>query len=120
MIFLIDYDRGEGRVVTLRQFQDNERASAEGARLELELQQHRQAVQREVVLLEAEDLAALYRTHARYFKDVREQTADLRRSTGEYGMHRRKEFIVRERVIKGFFLQRSNDSRRLESVSLIT
>lgn len=70
MIFLIEYDRPEGRIVTFRVFKDSELGSAEDARLSIELTLNRGRVQREVVLLQAADEQALRRTHRRYFEDV--------------------------------------------------
>lgn len=97
MIFLIDYDRLQGRVITLREFADSDRAAAENARLELELEQHRLGVEREVVILEAVDLSALQRSHGRYFKDLRELISDLESSIPTYAVRDKKEFVVRER-----------------------
>lgn len=67
MIFLVEYDRREGRVVSLREFEQSERRAAQDARLELELSLHRQQLDREVVLLEADGIGALKKTHGRYF-----------------------------------------------------
>lgn len=79
MIFLIDYDRREGRLVGLLEFKAADAASAERARLELELEQHRRGIlDREVVLLEASDEATLRTTHGRYFKEPSELISDLR------------------------------------------
>jgi hypothetical protein len=72
MIFLIEYDRNRGQIVTLETFADSERQKAEDARLELELELNRREVEREVVLLEAETEEALRRTHRRYFEDLAE------------------------------------------------
>jgi hypothetical protein len=78
MLFLIEYDRAEGRLVALRQFDDTARASAETARLELELSLKRTGVEREVVLLDARTEQALRRTHRRYFEGLAERV-DLSR-----------------------------------------
>lgn len=72
MVFLIDYDRGQGRIVTFRAFDDSERRVAEEARLQLELELNRSGTEREVVLLEAATEEALRRTHRRYFEDLSE------------------------------------------------
>ncbi len=72
MIFLIEYNRSEGVLVTLRTFDDTQRQNAKELRLELELDLNRRAVDHEVVLLEADSEAALRRTHRRYFADLRE------------------------------------------------
>jgi hypothetical protein len=70
MIFLIDYDRNQGKIVRLESFPDHERLKAENSRLELELLLRRQGAEREVVLLEAASLEALRRTHRRYFEGI--------------------------------------------------
>ena len=72
MIFLIEYDRNRGRIVTFEIFEDIKRQEAEDARLEMELGLNRLAVEREVVILEAESEEALRRTHRRYFEDLAE------------------------------------------------
>ena len=70
MLFLIDYDRQRGRLITLRPFADSRRLEAEDARLHLELALSRGHVTREVVLLQAADERSLRRTHRRYFEDL--------------------------------------------------
>jgi hypothetical protein len=75
MIFLIEYDRPAGRLLTFRSFIDAERNGAEEARLELELILHRQKVDHEVVLLEAASEDAVRRTHRRYFENLTELTS---------------------------------------------
>ena len=72
MIFLIEYNRSEGRIVTLREFDDRQRREAENARLELEVDDNGKELDREVVLLEAESEDALRLTHRRYFEDLRQ------------------------------------------------
>ena len=72
MIFLIEYDRSQGRIVTFRAFDDSARQAAENARLQLELELNRLGTEREVVLLEAATEQALRRTHRRYFEDLSE------------------------------------------------
>ncbi len=70
MLFLIEYDRSRGEIVTFKEFEGEEARSAEQARLEMELDLNRRGVEREVVLLEAENEEALRRTHRRYFEDL--------------------------------------------------
>lgn len=70
MIFLIEYDRDSGLIVTLRPFEEAERRKAEDSRLELEVALNRRRISREVVLLEAETEEALRETHQRYFNDL--------------------------------------------------
>jgi len=72
MIFLIEYHRPEGQIVTFKRFKDSERLEAEKSRLDLELDLNRRGVDHEVVLLEAASEAALRRTHRRYFENARE------------------------------------------------
>lgn len=72
MIFLIEYDRSQGRIVTFRTFEDSARREAEDSRLQLELELNRRGTEREVVLLEAASEEALRRTHRRYFEDLSE------------------------------------------------
>jgi hypothetical protein len=72
MIFLIEYDRGQGRIVTFKAFDDSDRQQAEDFRLQLELELNRLGSEREVVLLEAASEEALRRTHRRYFEDLSE------------------------------------------------
>jgi hypothetical protein len=69
MIFLIHYNRSEGRIVDLRVYDDLERKRALDHRLELELDLNRRKVDHEVVLLEATNEEAIRRTHRRYFED---------------------------------------------------
>ncbi|MDE2485019.1 MAG: hypothetical protein KGL32_07205 [candidate division NC10 bacterium] len=72
MIFLIEYDRGKGHIVSFRVFDDSERGNAENSRLEIELDLNRAGVDHEVVLLEAASEDALRRTHRRYFEDLKQ------------------------------------------------
>ena len=70
MLFLIEYDRQRGRLVTFRHFDDAQRQVAEDTRLELELALNRSGIEHEVVLLEASTEAALRQSHRRYFEDL--------------------------------------------------
>jgi hypothetical protein len=72
MLFLIQYDRNRGEVVTIQEFETPERETAENARLEMELKLNRSGTEREVVILEAASEEALRRTHRRYFDDLSE------------------------------------------------
>jgi len=72
MIFLIEYDRTRGQIITFETFDDSERRKAEDSRLEMELELNRLGTEREVVLLEAATEEALRRTHRRYFEDLAE------------------------------------------------
>ena len=79
MLFLIEYDREHGAVVSLQTFAVNERQVAEEVRLELELALAREKTEREVVLFEAESEEALRLTHRRYFEEL----ADLAHEAGQ-------------------------------------
>jgi hypothetical protein len=70
MLFLIEYDRQKGEIVTFKEFGEGESWLAEQTRLEIELDLNRRGIEREVVLLEAEDEEAVRRTHRRYFEDL--------------------------------------------------
>jgi hypothetical protein len=70
MLFLIEYNRPEGRIVTFRTFDDSERSKAEQSRLVIELELNQKKIDHEVVLLDAADEHALRRTHRRYFEDL--------------------------------------------------
>lgn len=76
MIFLIEYDRRCGQIVTFERYDDTEREKAQDERFKLELNLHRQGIEHEVVTLEAVSEAAIRRTHRRYFEDL-EQLATL-------------------------------------------
>ena len=70
MIFLIEYDRAAGQIVTIQTFEPLKKKDAEKARLDLEIALNREGVEREVVVLEAASEEALRRTHRRYFEDI--------------------------------------------------
>jgi hypothetical protein len=72
MIFLVEYARDQGRIVTFKAFDNNDSMLAKNARLELELDLNRRGLEHEVVLLEAESEQALRRTHRRYFDTLTE------------------------------------------------
>ena len=77
MIFLIDYDRRAGKIVTFRKFDDFSIRPALDHRLNLELELHRQGIDREVVLFDAPNEAALQKTHGRYFKSLSESIQEF-------------------------------------------
>jgi hypothetical protein len=70
MIFLIEYNRREGCLVTLTRFDESQRDGANARRLALELDLNRKRINHEAVLLEARDENALQMTHGRSFKSV--------------------------------------------------
>jgi len=67
MIFLIEYDRPRGALVSLETFEDSQQHGAERLRLRKELELNARAQHHEVVLLQAENEDAIRRTHMRYF-----------------------------------------------------
>lgn len=70
MIFLIEYNRSQGKIVTDREFDDFDRRKAEEERLRIELTLNHQGLNHEVVLLEAASREQLRTTHRRYFGDL--------------------------------------------------
>jgi len=70
MWFLIEYDRPQGELIKLIEFDETERDSAEQARLALEIELNQQGIDREVVILQATDQDALRVTHRRYFENL--------------------------------------------------
>jgi hypothetical protein len=74
MIFLLDYDRASGVLISVREFDDALRAAAEQSRLDLEVANLQRSGIHEVVLLEAATKADLKRTHCRYFENLKDLT----------------------------------------------
>ena len=72
MIFLIEYDREQGRIVKLETFDGSDRHRAEETRLDLELDLRSKGIDNEVVLLEAANEEAVRRTHRRYFENLQQ------------------------------------------------
>jgi len=72
MIFLIEYKRSKGLIVTFRKFDDSQRRKVQRLRLKIELDLNRKGIDHEVVLLEAASEDALRLTHRRYFEDLRQ------------------------------------------------
>jgi len=72
MIFLIEYDREQGKLVNFSSFKDEEATVAKDQRLAREMWLNKMGLEREVVLLEARNEDALKRTHRRYFEDLKE------------------------------------------------
>jgi hypothetical protein len=75
MIFLIEYDRQRGQIVTFRTYEDAQQTDADSDRIALEVDRHHRGVLSEVVLLEAASEAALRRTHRRYFEGLQALTS---------------------------------------------
>jgi hypothetical protein len=78
MIFLIDHERATGRTLLFKSYDESQRATAQDDRLQLELRLGREHVllKREVVLLEASDEKALWRTHERYLRNLPKSADD--------------------------------------------
>jgi len=74
MIFLIEYDRKRGQLVTFESYRDSDREKAEELRLQLELDLNLKGIDNEVVILEAATEEAIRRTHRRYFENLTELT----------------------------------------------
>jgi len=72
MLFLIEYNREKGEIVSIRKFSDSEKNEAESARLQLELDRQRMGVKNEIVILDASDETGVRRTHRRYFESLEE------------------------------------------------
>ena len=70
MLFLIEYDRRRGLIVSLQTYPDTQREKAGEARLAMELKLRGEGVEREVVILEAASEEALRKTHRRYFETL--------------------------------------------------
>lgn len=72
MVFLIEYDRQAGKIVTIKGFKESDRKVAEDKRLETELNLNTIGSKHEVVILEADNKNILRRTHARYFRKLKD------------------------------------------------
>jgi len=72
MIFLIEFNPRTGERVTYRQYDDSQRREAYDEQLKIELDLNRKGIRHEVVILEAENEAAMRRTHQRYFETFEE------------------------------------------------
>jgi hypothetical protein len=72
MLFLVEYARDKGKIVSFQAFDNKDSTLARNTRLELELDLNRRGLEHEVVLLEAETEKALRRTHRRYFESLKE------------------------------------------------
>ena len=80
MIFLVDYDRRSGQLLSISSFQDDQLEEAQNTRLQMELSLGSDKDSREIVLLDANDEDALRRTHRRYFENLSE-LAEVKQKT---------------------------------------
>jgi hypothetical protein len=72
MIFLIKYNRAEGKLVYIEGFEDDAVEAANDARLQAEITAGAENVNIEIVTLRAASESDLRLTHARYFRNVKE------------------------------------------------
>ena len=70
MIYLIQYDRSAGVLVSMTSFEDGQRSEASTAKLDLEISLLGTSAVMEVVLLEASTEEHLRKTHRRYFETL--------------------------------------------------
>jgi hypothetical protein len=68
MIFLIEYDRPSGTLVSMQSFTLARRDQAEERRLSAEMDALHRGISREIVLIDARNEAELRKTHRRYFE----------------------------------------------------
>jgi low affinity Fe/Cu permease len=73
MIFLIEYDRRNAKLLYLQRYRDDERLAAQNARIEREVISNQRQTGSEIVLLEAESEETIRKTHARYFERIDSQ-----------------------------------------------
>ena len=70
MLFLIEYNRSAGEIVSFETFTPSQQKAAEESRMRKELRLNRSGSRNEVVLLEAKSETALRKTHRRYFESL--------------------------------------------------
>jgi outer membrane PBP1 activator LpoA protein len=68
MIYLVQYDRAQAKLVKLQEFSAADKQRAEETRLFVELELLTSKTAHEVVLLEASNEEELRKTHRRYFE----------------------------------------------------
>lgn len=66
MLYLIHYDRKKSELISRTEYLDSQRELALSDRLSLELEYNQYSGEREIVLLEAENIEQLRRTHSKY------------------------------------------------------
>jgi hypothetical protein len=77
-IFLLIYDRDIRKLLLTEEFTQEQRPLAMRARRDAEIAAIREGRKQEIVILEAESLDALKRTHGSYFYTIQELTEKLR------------------------------------------
>jgi hypothetical protein len=91
MIYLLHYDRPNGKLVSIQEFPSTHRKHAMNARLELELDLHHKGLPHEATLLEAASVEALRRTHGRYFytsQEILEKLSEVAKRAGKAKLRR--------------------------------
>jgi hypothetical protein len=78
-IFLLVYDRRHQHLSRVDEYEQTERTIAYDERQKAEVRAMRESRDEEIVILEAESLKALKRTHGSYFYTVEELTEKLRK-----------------------------------------
>ncbi|MSR88698.1 MAG: hypothetical protein EXS67_03480 [Candidatus Margulisbacteria bacterium] len=73
MLFLIEFDRPKQKLVTYKKFNKSDFLVAQKARITLELKRLKENVMHEIVILEAEDQAALEKYYDRYFNPFKKK-----------------------------------------------
>lgn len=68
MYFLINYSRRDGKLLSITEYSDSIVASA--AKREVEIAALGGQIKTEIVILEAENIESLKRSHSRYFNDL--------------------------------------------------
>ncbi|MFY2763125.1 hypothetical protein [Arenimonas sp. MALMAid1274] len=70
MIFLLEYNQALGKLEKIETFDDANREQANCRRTLLELELLRAGINNEIVILDAQVLADLQRSHGRYFRAI--------------------------------------------------
>ncbi|MFM9969649.1 MAG: hypothetical protein ACKVQK_14765 [Burkholderiales bacterium] len=69
---MIEYNRPEGKIESIQEFEDVDRSEAERRQIALEIKLNRANLSHEIVLLHAPTIEALKKTHNRYFANLAE------------------------------------------------
>jgi len=77
MLFLIQYDKHHGNVISIHEFEEAQRREAEKARAALELALCGEGSVYEVALLDAKALDDVRKTYPHYFKDAPEAVRSI-------------------------------------------
>jgi hypothetical protein len=78
MLFLIEYSRSQGKLISLKSFPDTEWNAVMDERLELELDLfHRKVQDHDALVFQSDSLETLKVTHGNYFKTLEELFDEL-------------------------------------------